>query len=395
MGKTVLAYSGGLDTTASIGWIKEKYGDEVVTVTVDIGQQENFNEIEERAYAAGSLKHYTVDAKEEFAKNFILMSIKANGLYEKKYPLATALARPLIAMKAVEVAKKEQATAIAHGSTGKGNDQVRFEITIKALYPESKAYSPVREWNMNREEELEYVKKKGIPIKASKSEFSIDENLWGRSIESGRLEDPWVEPPEEAFAWTSSQKSTPDNPEYIEIEFKNGEPVALNGKQESLVSIIKTLNNIAGKHGIGRVDHLEDRVVGIKSREVYECPAASVLLAAHEDLEKMTLTKSVIRFKENVDQQWSTLIYEGLWADPLRNSLEAFIESTQSPVTGNVRLKLYKGQLYIVGRKSPNSLYRKQLSTYSALSTFDQKQAVGFINLWGMQTLVYREVNGW
>jgi argininosuccinate synthase len=395
MGKTVLAYSGGLDTTASIGWIKEKYGDEVVTVTVDIGQQEDFKEIEERAYAAGSLKHYTVDAKEEFAKNFILMSIKANGLYEEKYPLATALARPLIAMKAVEIAKKEQATAIAHGSTGKGNDQVRFEITIKALYPESKVYSPVREWNMNREEELEYVKKKGIPIKVSKSEFSIDENLWGRSIESGRLEDPWIEPPEEAFAWTASQKSTPDNPEYIEIEFKNGEPVALNGKQEGLVSIIMTLNNIAGKHGIGRVDHLEDRVVGIKSREVYECPAASVLLAAHEDLEKMTLTKSIIRFKENVDQQWSTLIYEGLWADPLRNSLEAFIESTQLPVTGNVRLKLYKGQFYIVGRKSPNSLYRKQLSTYSALSTFDQKQAVGFINLWGMQTLVYREVNGW
>ncbi|MEM0097103.1 MAG: argininosuccinate synthase [Conexivisphaerales archaeon] len=395
MGKTVLAYSGGLDTTASIGWIKEKYGDDVITVTVNVGQQEDFKEIEERAYSAGSLKHYIIDAKEEFAKNFILKSIKANGLYEKKYPLATALARPLIAMKAVEVAKKEQASAIAHGSTGKGNDQVRFEITIKALYPQANVYTPVREWNMNREEELEYVKKKGIPIKVSKSEFSIDENLWGRSIESGRLEDPWTEPPEEAFAWTSSQKSAPDSPEYVEIEFENGVPVALNGRREDLVNLIKALNLIAGRHGVGRVDHLEDRVVGIKSREVYECPAASVLLAAHEDLEKMTLTKSILWFKDNVDQQWSTLIYEGLWADPLRNSLESFIESTQAAVTGIVRLKLFKGQLYIVGRKSPNSLYRKQLSTYSSLSTFDQKQAVGFINLWGLQTLVYREVNGW
>ncbi len=395
MGKTVLAYSGGLDTTASIGWIKEKYGDDVITVTVDVGQQEDFKEIEERAYAAGSLKHYIIDAKEEFANSFILPSIKANGVYEKKYPLATALARPLIAMKVVDVAKKENAMSIAHGSTGKGNDQVRFEVTIKALYPQVNVYSPVREWNMNREDELEYVKKKGIPIKVSKSEFSIDENLWGRSIESGRLEDPWTEPPEEAFNWTSSQKSAPDLPEYIEIEFENGIPVALNGRHEDLVSLIKALNSMAGKHGVGRVDHMEDRVVGIKSREVYECPAASVLLAAHEDLEKITLTKSILRFKETVDQQWSTLIYEGLWADPLRNSLEAFIESTQKAVNGSIRLKLFKGQLQIVGRKSPNSLYRKQLSTYSSLSTFDQKQAVGFINLWGMQTLVYREVNGW
>ncbi len=394
MTTTVLSYSGGLDTTASIAWIKEKLGHEVITVTVDVGQQEDFKEIEERAYAAGAKKHYFVDAKEEFAKEFISTAIMANAMYEGKYPLSTALARPLIAKKVVDVAKQIKADAIAHGSTGKGNDQVRFEITIKALMPGIQVYSPVRDWNMNREDELKYVLSKGIPIKVSKSEFSIDENLWGRSIESGRLEDPWNEPPEEAFAWTTSPGKAPDTPEYVTVEFDGGIPTSINGSKMSLVDMIRELNATAGKHGVGRVDHIEDRVVGIKSREVYECPAAVSLIEAHQDIEKLTLTKSILEFKKLVENQWTNLIYSGLWADPLREPLEAFLKETQKVVSGEVRLKLHKGIVMPVGRRSKRALYRHELSTYTKASTFDQRQAVGFITIWGMQPLVYREVNG-
>lgn len=394
MATTVLAYSGGLDTTASIAWIKEKLGHEVITVTVDVGQQEDFKEIEERAYAAGAKEHHFIDAKDEFANKFISTAIMANAMYEGKYPLSTALARPLIAKKVVEVAKQLNADAIAHGSTGKGNDQVRFEITIRALMPGVQVYSPVREWNMNREDELKYVLSKGIPIKVSRSEFSIDENLWGRSIESGRLEDPWNEPPEEAFAWTTSPSEAPEKPEYITVEFENGIPVAENGSKKPLVDIIKSLNSIAGRHGVGRIDHIEDRVVGIKSREVYECPAAVSLIEAHQDIEKLTLTKSILEFKKQVENQWTNLIYSGLWADPLREPLEAFIKETQKAVSGEVRLKLHKGIAMPVSRRSDKALYKHELSTYTKASTFDQRQAVGFIAIWGLQPLVYREVNG-
>ncbi len=393
MGKTVLAYSGGLDTTTCIAWIKEKYGNEVITVTVDVGQQEDFKEIEERAYMAGSSKHYFVDAKDEFANDYIAMAIKANAMYEGKYPLSTSLARPLIAKKVVEIALRENADSVAHGSTGKGNDQVRFDVTIRALYPQVKVIAPVREWNMSRDEELKYLISKGIPYKPSRGEFSIDENLWGRSIESGRLEDPWVEPPEEAFAWTVSPEKAPDRPEYVEIYFENGIPVSLNGDRMNLVDLIKHLNIVGGRNGVGRVDHIEDRVVGIKSREVYEVPAATILIEAHRDIEKLTLPKSILRFKGLIEEQWSYMIYDGLWADPLREALEAFINETQKHVEGSVRLKLYKGGLRVVGRKSSRSLYKNELSTYASTSTFDQKQAIGFINLFALQTLVYREVN--
>ncbi len=393
MGKTVLAYSGGLDTTTCIAWIKEKYGNEVITVTVDVGQQEDFKEIEERAYRAGASKHYFLDAKDEFADEYISAAIKANALYEKKYPLSTSLARPLIAKKAAEIAKKENADSVAHGSTGKGNDQVRFDVTLKALYPGVKIIAPVREWNMSRDEELKYLLSKGIPYKTSRSEFSIDENLWGRSIESGRLEDPYFEPPEEAFAWTISPEKAPDKPEYLEIGFKKGIPETLNGEKMKLSDMISLLNKIAGKNGVGRIDHIEDRVVGIKSREVYETPAALVLIEAHQEIEKLTLPKTILRFKPYIEEQWSFMIYDGLWADPLRNALEAFINDTQKSVEGEVRLKLFKGNVSVVGRKSDKSLYKHELSTYSSSSTFDQKQAVGFINLFAMQTLVYKEVN--
>ncbi len=393
MGKTVLAYSGGLDTTTCIAWIKEKYGNEVITVTVDVGQQEDFKEIEERAYKAGALKHYFLDAKDEFANEYISVAIKANALYEKKYPLSTSLARPLIAKKVAEIAKKENADSVAHGSTGKGNDQVRFDVTLKAIYPGVKIIAPVREWNMSRDEELKYLLSKGIPYKPSRSEFSVDENLWGRSIESGRLEDPYFEPPEEAFAWTVSPEKAPDKPEYLEIGFKKGVPDTLNGKRMKLSEMIAYLNQVAGKNGVGRIDHIEDRVVGIKSREVYETPAALVLIEAHQELEKLTLPKTILRFKPYIEEQWSYMIYDGLWADPLRNALEAFINETQNNVEGEVKVKLFKGNVSIVGRKSDKSLYKHELSTYSSASTFDQKQAVGFINLFALQTLVYNEVN--
>jgi argininosuccinate synthase len=392
MMKVVLSYSGGLDTTTCIYWIKEKYGADVVTVTVDVGQEDDFVELEERAYRAGALKHYTIDAKEEFAKKYILPGIKSNALYEGKYPLSTSLARPLISEKVVEIAKKEGTFHIAHGSTGKGNDQVRFEISIKSLYPEAKVFSPVREWSMSRDMEYEYLLSHGFKYPYSKGEFSVDENLWGRSVEGGRIELENLEPPEEAFSWTKNIKEAPDIPDVIEIEFEEGEPIGINGNSMDLVSIIKYLNIIGGKHGIGRIDHMEDRVVGIKSREVYEVPAAKILIEAHQDLEKLVLTKSVLKFKYLVEKYWTDLVYEGLWHDPLRESLDAFVNETQRYVSGKVKLKLFKGNIQVIGRESPNSLYKHNLSTYSSLSTFDQSKAIGFIEIWGMQTLLFNEM---
>ncbi len=396
--KVVLAYSGGLDTSVAIKWIEEKYGSEVVTLTLDLGQKEDFDEIEKRALTIGASKHYFLDVKDEFAKEYIAPSIWANGLYEGKYPLSTALGRPLIAKKLVEIAKKEGADAVAHGSTGKGNDQVRFDVTIKSLAPSLQIIAPIREWGLSRDQEMDYVKKYNLPVSTEKSKYSVDQNLWGRSIESGPLEDPWAEPTEDAFEWTSSPKEAPDEPEYVEIEFEKGLPTALNGERKPLKDLISELNVKAGKHGIGRIDHIEDRLVGIKSREVYECPAAAVILEAHRDLEKLTLPKTVISFKVMVEPIWSSLVYNGLWVDPLREALDTFNRKTQEVVSGKVKVKMYKGSLRVVGRSSPHSLYVYSYATYESVSKFDQKAALGFIELWGLQTrlanMVKKEVEG-
>ena len=396
--KVVLAYSGGLDTSVAIKWIEEKYGSEVVTLTLDLGQKEDFDEIEKRALTIGASKHYFLDVKDEFAKEYIAPSIWANGLYEGKYPLSTALGRPLIAKKLVEIAKKEGADAVAHGSTGKGNDQVRFDVTIKSLAPSLQIIAPIREWGLSRDQEMDYVKKYNLPVSTEKSKYSVDQNLWGRSIESGPLEDPWAEPTEDAFEWTSSPKEAPDEPEYVEIEFEKGLPTALNGERKPLKDLISELNVKAGKHGIGRIDHIEDRLVGIKSREVYECPAAAVILEAHRDLEKLTLPKTVISFKVMVEPIWSSLVYNGLWVDPLREALDTFNRKTQEVVSGKVKVKMYKGSLRVVGRSSPHSLYVYSYATYESVSKFDQKAALGFIELWGLQTrlanVVKKEVEG-
>ena len=386
--KVVLAYSGGLDTSVSIRWIKEKYGLDVVTCTVDIGQREDLSSIGERAKKIGALAHYQIDAKEEFAKDYIFKSVKANGMYQGVYPISTALARPLVAEKAVDVAKKEGAIAVAHGSTGKGNDQVRFDVTIKGLDPSLRIIAPVREWNLSRDEEIKYAIKNNIPVKPSKSIYSTDQNLWGRSIEAGPLEDPYTEPPEDSFEWCVPIKKAPEEPQYIELGFEQGIPTALDGKKLSPVELINQVGFTAGSNGFGIVDHIEDRLVGIKSREVYECPAALTIIAAHKDLEKLVLTREELQFKNKVEEQWSWLVYSGLWIEPLRADLDAFIDSTQKRVTGTVRVKLHKGNMRVIGRKSENALYQHKLSTYDKSSTFDQKAAVGFIDIWGMASRV-------
>jgi len=389
--KVVLAYSGGLDTSVSIKWIKDKYGLDVVTCTVDVGQQEDLSGIGERATEIGAINHYQLDAKDEFVKRFVFPSVKANSLYEGSYPLGTALARPLLAEKLVQVAEKEGAVAVAHGCTGKGNDQVRFDVTIKAMNPDLKIIAPVREWNMNREDEIKYAQKNNIPIKAKKSIFSVDQNLWGRSIESGPLEDPFTEPPDESLEWCVPAKNAPDKAEYLEIEFDKGVPVSVDGRASSPVDLIQHLNHKAGLNGVGIVDHIEDRLVGIKSREVYECPAALTLVAAHKDLEKLVLTRHELSFKSKVEEEWSWLVYSGLWVEPSRLALDAFIDTTQQRVSGTVRVKLYKGGMRVVGRKSEESLYQHKLSTYDRSSTFDQNAAVGFIELWGLPSRVASE----
>jgi len=385
--KIVLAYSGGLDTSVMLKWLQQKYNAEIITVTLDVGQRENLRAIEKKAKDLGALRHYSIDAKDEFAEKYVFPAIKANALYEGKYPVSTALSRPLIAEKLVEVARKEGADAVAHGCSGKGNDQVRIEVTAKALAPDIEVIAPVREWNMTRDEEIKFAQENEIPIPVDHDKpYSIDQNLWGRSIECGVLEYPDVEPPEEIYEWTVSPEEAPDKPEYVTIRFENGIPTAINGEEMKPVELIETLNSIAGKHGVGRIDHIEDRLVGIKSREVYECPAAQVIIEAHKDLEKMVLTRHEISFKHQVDALWSTLVYTGLWMDPLKEDLDAFIDSTQKRVLGEVKVKLYKGGLHVVGRSSPLSLYDLNLATYNIESKFDQKSSKGFIDLWGLPT---------
>jgi len=385
----VLAYSGGLDTSVMIKLIKEKYGAEVITVTLDVGQQKNLKAIEEKAKNLGVLKHYSIDARHEFSTRHIFPAIKANALYEGKYPVSTALSRPLIASKVVDIAKKEEATAVAHGCTGKGNDQVRFDVTIKSLAPDLKIIAPVREWNLARDEEIKFAKANKIPIPVDiNNPYSVDQNLWGRSIECGVLEYPDQEPPEEVFEWTISPERSPDKPEHITLKFENGVPTAINGRNMDPVELVETLNKIAGENGVGRIDHIEDRLVGIKSREVYECPAATVITEAHKDLEKMVLTRHEVLFKQQIDAQWTFLVYTGLWMDPLREDLDGFINKTQERVYGEVRLKLYKGGVRVVGRSSAFSLYNLNLATYNIETDFDQALSKGFIELWGLPTVL-------
>jgi argininosuccinate synthase len=362
---------------------------DVITVTVDCGQDDDFAEIERRAKAIGAIKHVYIDAKDEFARDYVIPSIKANGLYQGKYPLATALARPLIAAKTVEVATKENAVAIAHGCTGKGNDQIRFDVTMRALRPDLKIIAPIRDMNLTRDVEIKYAKEQNIQISTEAKKYSIDLNLWGRAVEGGNIEDADFEPPEEAFQFINFKN---DKAGYVDIEFDQGVPVAVDGKRMPLIDLIQYVNDKAGAHGVGIVDHVEDRVVGIKSREVYEAPAAVTIIEAHRDLEKMVLTKHELAFKRSVDDQWSWLAYAGLWQDPLRTDLDRFIDATQARVSGKVRVKLQRGSIRVVGRQSRYSLYKNDLATYAAGSTFDQSLAKGFVELWGLQSIIANSV---
>ena len=383
-GKAVLYFSGGLDTSVVIKYIQEKHGLEVVTVTVDVGQGDDLKKISLKAKKLGVIRHYNIDAKKEFVSNFIIPSIKANALYQKKYCLATALARPLIAQKVVEISKKENAQALAHGCTGKGNDQVRFDVTLRSG-SNLPIIAPIRDLNLTRDVELKFAKKHGIPIETAAKRFSIDQNLWGRAIEGGELEDAYEEPPEDAFIWVKT-RNLPDKPQYLVIKFYQGVPVEADGRRLKTSDLIDYVNKKAGAAGIGIIDHIEDRVVGIKSREVYETPAASCLIEAHADLEKMVLTKHELKFKAMVDSEWAWLAYSGLWQDPLKTDLDMFINTSQKRVSGTVKLKMFKGSLRVVGRKSDYSLYSHDLATYGAGSTFDQTLARGFVELWGLQS---------
>ena len=383
--KIVLAYSGGVDTSVAIKWLQEKYNVDVIAVTIDVGNEKDFKLVKEKALKVGAIKCDVIDGKEDFVKYFLFPALQANALYEGQYPLATALSRPLMAKLLVDIAEAEGATAIAHGCTGKGNDQVRFEVGINALAPQLKIIAPAREWGMTREETIAYANKHGIPIPVTKkSPYSIDENLWGKSAECGALEDPWVEPPADVYTWTKSPAEAPNEPQYVEIGFEKGIPVSLDGKKMGGIQLIMKMNEIAGKNGIGRIDHIENRVVGIKSREIYEAPAAIALIIAHKALEAMTMSKDQLRFKDMVSTQCADLIYNGLWFSQFNRDLSAYILSSQRYVTGTVRLKLFKGTATVVGRKSQWSLYNLSLATYDKGDQFNQKAAEGFIQLWGL-----------
>ncbi len=381
----MLAYSGGLDTSVAIPWLRETKGLDVVVVTVDVGQPVDLERVRRKALASGAVGAYVADARREFADEFILPALRANALYEGVYPLSTALARPLIAQHLVAVARHEGASYIAHGCTGKGNDQVRFDLSTASLAPELTVIAPAREWKMTREDEIAYARERGIAVEATKaSPYSTDENLWGRSAECGILEDPSVEPPEEAYGWTRSPAEAPETPTYVTVEFDRGRPVAVNGDHRPFHELIAGLNEVAGANGVGRIDHLESRVVGIKSREVYECPAATVLLSAHQALESLVLPRDVLDFKRTVEFRYSQLVYDGLWFAPLRTALDGFVLATQERLSGEVTMKLFKGSSRVAGRRSPYSLYEAGLATYSAGDRFRQEMAEGFIYVWGL-----------
>ncbi|MFT8389763.1 MAG: argininosuccinate synthase [Sporolactobacillus sp.] len=392
--KIVLAYSGGLDTSVCIKWLQEKYNYDVIALSINVGEGKDLAKVKQKALDVGAIKSYVVDAEEMLAEDYLASALKANALYEGVYPISSGLSRPLISKLLVDVAHKEGAVAVAHGCTGKGNDQVRFEVSIQALDPTLEVVAPVREWGMNRDEEIKYAEENGIPIPVDlDNPFSIDANIWGRACEAGVLENPWNEAPEAAFEWTNPSEKTPDTQEYIELDFEKGVPVALNGKAMPFVAIIKELNKIGGLHGVGRIDHVENRLVGIKSREVYENPAALILIKAHQALETITLTKEVSKFKPLIDKEISQVIYDGLWYSPLREALTAFVDQTQQVVTGKVRVKLFKGTHFVVGRAADKSLYNEELATYSKGDAFDHNAAVGFIKLWGLPTKVNAQVH--
>ncbi|HUU54812.1 MAG TPA: argininosuccinate synthase [Armatimonadota bacterium] len=393
MPTVVLAYSGGLDTSVAIRWMKEHYDMDVYAVAIDLGEERDYDGIRRKALDIGAIGAEVIDAKEEFARDFVFPALKANACYEDRYPLSTALARPLIAKLVGEVALREKADAVAHGSTGKGNDQVRFEVTWACLFPQLRQLAPIREWAMSRDEEIDYAEQHGIPVPVDKkSPYSYDTNLWGKSAEAGPLEDPWAEPPPDVHQWTKDPGDAPDDPAYLEIEFDRGLPVSLDGEALSPATLIARLNALAGEHGVGRIDMIENRLVGIKSRETYECPAAVVLLAAHRDLEGLCLERELSHYKRRLEIEYSELVYYGLWYSPLRRALDAFMDIAQETVTGTVRMKLHKGSCVPVGRKSPYSLYRYDLATYDQADRFDHTQARGFIRLWGLSPQIAEQV---
>ena len=391
--KMVLAYSGGLDTSVAIRWLQERYQAQVVTLTVDLGMV-NLEEIRQRAHHIGAESTLTVDGKEEFVRDFIFPALQAGAVYEEQYPLATALGRPLIARYLIEAARKEGAYAVAHGCTGKGNDQVRLDVSVAALAPDLKVIAPIREWGMSREEEIEYAQRHNIPVPAGKSPYSVDENLWGRSTEAGDLEDPWQEPPEAAFAWTNAVSAAPPDPTYLEIGFEGGLPVSLDGEEMEGVDLIRHLNHLVGEHGVGRIDHIENRLVGIKSREVYEAPAAVVLHTAHRALEAMALSKEQLRLKARIAQEYADVVYNGLWYTHHRRDLDAYVRSSQRYVSGTVRIKLYKGNCTVVGRKCPHALYSYELATYDRGDQFDHRASEGFIAIYGLPVRTQAKVQG-
>ena len=390
--KIVVAYSGGLDTSVMVKWLKDNYDAEIITFTGNLGQTKELIGLEEKALKSGASKSYIVDLTKEFLEEYAFPALKAGAMYEEAYPMACSLGRPLLAKTLVEVARKEGANMVAHGCTGKGNDQVRFEVAVGALAPDLINIAPLRTWEFkSREEEIDYAKANNIPVAATKDNpYSIDENIWGTAIECGILEDPMAEPPEDAFQHTVSPEDAPDQPEYVIIEFEKGIPVSVNGKEMDSVSLVKELNKIGGRNAVGRIDMIENRLVGIKSREVYEAPAGMILHSAHKELERITLEKSVAHYKTIVAQEYANLIYNGLWFAPLREAIQAFVDKTQEKVTGMVKLKLYKGNIIVSGRTSPYSLYDPELATYTAADQFDHKASEGFIKIYG---LPYKTIN--
>jgi argininosuccinate synthase len=382
--RIVLAFSGGLDTSVAIRWLAERYGAEVVTVTLDVGQGRELVDVRERALAGGALRAHVIDAREEFARDYVLPSLQAGALYESAYPLATALGRPLIAKRLAEIAHMEGAEAIAHGCIGKINDQVRIEVSARTVGPDLRIIAIGREWGMSRAEAIEYARRHSIPVPVT-GPYSIDANLWGRSIEGGVLEDPWAEPPEEIYTLTRPVKDCPDEPAYLEIEFESGVPVRTNDVEMSLLELIESLETIAGTHGVGRIDIVENRLVGIKSREIYEAPAAVVLHLAHRELEKLVIPRDLERVTHDLSRGYADLVYNGLWFSQTREAIDALVRAIQPRVTGTVRLKLFKGDCRVVGRKSPNSLYDRDLASYDSGDAFDHRAAEGFIKIWGLK----------
>jgi len=391
--KIVLAYSGGLDTSVAIKWLQDTYKAQIVTVTVDLGGVKDLDKIKQKALNLGAVNAYVVPVKEEFANHYILPALQANTLYENRYPLATALSRPLISKVMVDIAEREGAEAIAHGCTGKGNDQVRIEVSIAALSPKMKIIAPAREWKFTRETAIKYADENKIPLPVNlKSPYSIDENIWGRSIECGVLEDITKEPPEEIYQWTRSPQKSPQEPRYLKIEFEKGKPIRIDGKAMPFDEMIELLNPLIGEHGIGRIDHVENRLIGIKSREIYESPAGLVLTEAHRDLEALTQPREVTHFKQILDQKYAELVYNGLWYSPLRDAIDAFNQTVQKTVTGTITMRLYKGHATVVSRESPFSLYSYQLATYAEEDLFNQEAAKGFIELFGLSTKTFHQV---